>query len=368
MPEAQFTIRFMAQTLPDWVAQGFTIIYYLAFHLTKALTAFVQRDSYLYWPYSASTVVIALTVLLIRARRLGNTSQVATVWSAVQPHLAAHLWWHRSARADYRLYFTNALILPILLGALFIGEQMVLGFFAGTFGLTSTLLPAVHGAAATWAEFRLDVPTALLALRTISYTVVFYIAYDISRFVAHSLLHDIPALWEFHKLHHSAEVLTPMTAYRAHPIELLLMAWSTVIATGAITVLFDALTGQRTAFITFLGLHVFLALTSLVDNLRHSTVWLSYGPRWGHWLVSPAHHQLHHSYEPHHMGCNRGYTFALWDRLYGTLYVPGFAPESFRIGLGDGSEARWHGFTYQYLAPFAGCLKIATRRLRRVAS
>ena len=36
------------------------------------------------------------------------------------------------------------------------------------------------------------------------------------------------SLWEFHKAHHSAEVLSPLTDYRAHPLEIL----STVLRRG----------------------------------------------------------------------------------------------------------------------------------------
>src|ERR1039458_8498353 len=35
------------------------------------------------------------------------------------------------------------------------------------------------------------------------------------------LFHAIPALWEFHKVHHSAEVLTPLTEMRTHPVEII---------------------------------------------------------------------------------------------------------------------------------------------------
>ena len=69
--------------------------------------------------------------------------------------------------------------------------------------------------------------------------------------------------------------------------------------------------------------------------------------------MSPAHHQLHHSCEAQHLGCNRGFELAIWDRLYGTLYVPGMQPERFRMGLGDGSESRYHHLGRTYLLPFA---------------
>ena len=52
-----------------------------------------------------------------------------------------------------------------------------------------------------------NVPTSNNCVQALAYTVLFFIAYDFGRFVAHSLLHDIPCLWQFHKVHHSAEVL-----------------------------------------------------------------------------------------------------------------------------------------------------------------
>ena len=36
-----------------------------------------------------------------------------------------------------------------------------------------------------------------------------------------TLFHKIPALWEFHKVHHSAEVMTTLTELRQHPVEII---------------------------------------------------------------------------------------------------------------------------------------------------
>jgi sterol desaturase/sphingolipid hydroxylase (fatty acid hydroxylase superfamily) len=57
------------------------------------------------------------------------------------------------------------------------------------------------------------------------------------------------------------------------------------------------------------------------------------------------------------MGCNRGFSLALWDRLFGTLRMPEARPEKFKMGLGDGTEAGWHSVRSMYLWPFAGCLR-----------
>ena len=38
---------------------------------------------------------------------------------------------------------------------------------------------------------------------------VLFIASDASRYALHRAMHTLPALWRFHQVHHSAEVMTP---------------------------------------------------------------------------------------------------------------------------------------------------------------
>ena len=327
------------------------VVFYVVFHVTKSLLAFLQRDSYLYWPFLLSTLLIALSVPLLLGRpaaaAAGGAGQSAG--GGWKQFFSWRLWWHRSARADYRIYFANVLLFPLLLAPLLLSDGQIAGNLNALFGID----PPAIGSAMT--------STGILA--RVLFTLVFFVAYDFGRFVAHSLLHDMPVLWEFHKVHHSAEVLTPMTSYRLHPLDQLIMIWVPALATGLATWLFNLAVGGITAF-TFLGMHVALWVFSLIDNLRHSPVWIPYGTTVGCWLISPAHHQLHHSIEPRHWGCNRGSNLAIWDRLWGTLYVPGKEPETFRMGLGDGTEAKWNSVWRMYLAPFAGCARWAAGALR----
>nr|WP_216092588.1 sterol desaturase family protein [Candidatus Marithrix sp. Canyon 246] len=46
------------------------------------------------------------------------------------------------------------------------------------------------------------------------FTLSLFIFSDLTRYLLHRLLHSIPILWEFHKVHHSAKVLNPFTFYR----------------------------------------------------------------------------------------------------------------------------------------------------------
>jgi sterol desaturase/sphingolipid hydroxylase (fatty acid hydroxylase superfamily) len=319
------------------------VFFYLAFHLTRALTPFQQRDSFLYWPFLLSALVVTIVVVAL-VRNTEPSQPGRTRWQSLREHFSRERWWHRSARADYRLYLANALLLPLLFGVVLFTDAHVAGVLDRVLGRT----PA---AAATAQD-------ASLASRAL-FTLLFFVAYDFGRFVAHSLLHDVPVLWEFHKVHHSAETLNPMTTFRAHPLELMIMAWVPAVVTGLATWTFNQFVAEPISFYSFLGLHVLIFAFNLVGILRHTHVWLHYGPAWGKWLISPAHHQLHHSCEERHRGgVNRGFELAVWDRLYGTLYVP-HRQESFRMGLGDGTDGQWHTVRRMYVQPFVN----AGRRL-----
>lgn len=322
------------------------ILHQLLFNLARAASAIFQPDSYLYWPHVLSAFFIALFAW----RWLSLLSQPRRSWATFfAEYFTARLWWHTSARADYWLYLANAVVVPLVFAIFLLDEWRVSTFMSEAIGLTGTGMMG-HSA---------GIATRML------FTILFFVAYDFGRFVIHCLLHDVPFLWEFHKIHHSAEVLTPMTSFRAHPLELLLMAWGPLLATGVFTVAFNAIVPDRVSVYAFLGTHALLFLFNLIGNLRHSPVWISYGPIVGRWLISPAHHQVHHSYEPRHLGCNRGFELAIWDRMYGTLYVPGQKPENFRLGLGDGSESRYHNVGAMYLLPFAGAARQIGFALRR---
>ena len=50
-------------------------------------------------------------------------------------------------------------------------------------------------------------------------TIVVFLAFELGYWFHHYLSHRIPFMWEFHKVHHTAEVLTPVTIFRVHPLD-----------------------------------------------------------------------------------------------------------------------------------------------------
>lgn len=307
---------------PEWIMEFVTI-------LSRPFTAFFYDGGMIYWPYLLSAMILAAGVIYVRTRGAGRSFA-----GAVREQLSSGIWWSDSTKADYRYYIVNV----ILFGTIF--APFV--FASEEIGQT------INSWLSTWLGAREAPLFEPLTIR-IAYTVCFFVAYDFGRFLAHWVQHMVPVLWQFHKVHHSAEALTPITSFRLHPVDLMLMNSGGNLFGGAVTGLFYYLGAGHVTVYTFLGAHLFMGIYNLMGNLRHSHVWLDYG--WlGNVFISPAQHQIHHSCLPRHINKNCGGAFAFWDALFGTLYVPK-EKETLTLGLGDGSDGQWHNVGRMYLWP-----------------
>src|SRR5690606_8932304 len=128
----------------------------------------------------------------------------------------------------------------------------------------------------------------------------------------------------FHKVHHSAQVLTPFTVHRVHPVESLLFTLRGSLVTGVTTGVFFFLFRDRAVQYDILGANaVGIVFNATLANLRHSHVWISFGPALERVFISPAQHQLHHSLAASDYDRNYGSALAVWDWAFGSLLVAG---------------------------------------------
>jgi sterol desaturase/sphingolipid hydroxylase (fatty acid hydroxylase superfamily) len=131
--------------------------------------------------------------------------------------------------------------------------------------------------------------------------------------------------------------MTPFTAYRTHPLELVYSVAGTALLVGLVQGVLVGGTGIEVSPAEIAGVNTFSILTNLAfKTLHHSHVYLSFGPVFERILISPAQHQIHHSDDPAHYNRNYGSSLALWDWLFGTLYVIG-GEEDLAFGL-SGAE------------------------------
>jgi len=182
-------------------------------------------------------------------------------------------------------------------------------------------------------------------------TLMLFLAYELGYWFNHWLSHKVPFLWEFHKVHHSAEVLTPLTNFRVHPVYAVIfaniLAFSAAVANGLGHYLFGDTTHQfalaDTNIILVLFIHAYV-------HLQHSHLWIAFRGLAGRIFISPAHHQVHHSENPKHFNKNFGSCLALWDWMFGTLYVPAKKREKLTFGVAGRADA--HSVKGELVAPF----------------
>lgn len=249
------------------------------------------------------------------------------------------IWLHKSAILDYQLFIINRVI------RVFLWAPLIITMVPIAIGLSDGL-EWVFGIKQL---FNIEGPVVVLV-----FTLVLFLFDDFTRFLLHYGMHKIPFLWEFHKVHHSALVLTPLTVYRSHPIESFLYACRMGIAQGCAVGICYFLFGPTLSMADILGANVFIFLFNIMgSNLRHSHVkW-----RWGNvierWFISPLQHQIHHSRQVRFHDKNFGTALAIWDRLFGTLVLSG-KTQFLVFGL-DKKETSHSSVIDAYIRPFRAC-------------
>jgi sterol desaturase/sphingolipid hydroxylase (fatty acid hydroxylase superfamily) len=257
------------------------------------------------WPlYLLSMVIIAYVVYRQEPRSEGFLKWL----------FPRNVYFHRSHIVDLQLFILNRAI-------------GVLGLFQKLAVSTSIALLIVSwfGGAVTSGDHMSPWMIAFIIL----------LASDFSTYWVHRLHHEHPTLWPFHAVHHSAEVMTPITVYRKHPVYDLISSFFRGVILGVVQGVLLALVVSEINIALLLGANVFyVAFNAVAANLRHTHVWVSFRPMLEHIFISPAQHQIHHSVEQKHYNKNYGEVLAIWDWMFGTLYVPE-KREELRFGLGD---------------------------------
>lgn len=244
-----------------------------------------------FWGFLLSSFVIALICVYVKK----DKSQRIL--------FSSKLWWHPSARLDY-IYFVFSYFIKI-----FMIYPVVVSAKTIALGVNSFMIQ----------EFGFYRVTSLsYGTIMILYTVCLFLASDFTRYWTHRFLHTIPFLWHFHKVHHSAKVLNPLTFYRVHPVENILFGFRYSLSIGLVTGVFLYYFGAMLSLFDIFGVNIFIFVFSLIGtNLRHSHVKFTYFSFLEKWLISPYMHQIHHSTK--HFDRNYGGYLAIWDRLFNSL-------------------------------------------------
>lgn len=285
----------------------------------------VSPDKRVYWLYFISSFLLALYVFFRKKKKVSFTTYFFN----------KKIWLGNSALIDYMMIFFNSLIkivvlAPLLIYSLYLAE-----------GMSEWLLTTFGASTLDWSF------TTIVVV----YTITIVVVNDFASFFIHYLMHKIPFLWEFHKIHHSATELNPFTQYRIHPIELIINNLRGLAIKGLVTGLFLYLGNGKISLLTFLGVNVLNFMFLFWGaNLRHSHVRLKYFNFLEYILISPYQHQIHHSNNKKHFDSNLGSRLAIWDYLFGTL-IKSKEVNQLTFGLGK-EDSEYDSFTKNLLNPF----------------
>ncbi|GAB5416676.1 MAG: sterol desaturase family protein [Crocinitomicaceae bacterium] len=170
--------------------------------------------------------------------------------------------------------------------------------------------------------------------------VVFFLVADIAQWGVHVLLHRVPFLWKFHKVHHSVKEMGFAAHLRYHFME-------NVFYQPAKFVALSLVFGFDLEYIFY----VYYS-TTLIGHLNHANLNMDYGPL-RFVFNNPKMHIWHHSKElpeKHPYGMNFGISLSVWDYLFGTAYVP-YDGRDIELGFPEDEEYP-QGFFGQLIEPF----------------
>lgn len=140
---------------------------------------------------------------------------------------------------------------------------------------------------------------------------IMFVVADFVQWNIHRMLHRVPLMWKFHKVHHSVKEMGFAAQFRFHFLE---------------TIVYKSIQYIPLAMIGF-GIEQFFVVhmfSVFVGHLNHANLDWSYG-KLGYVFNNPRMHIWHHAKAlpaEHPYGMNFGLTLSVWDYLFRTAYVP----------------------------------------------
>lgn len=323
---------------------------FLGFELHKLVQAahlLISPGAIFGLPQLAVALAIATLCLAWRQQRRRGRVRWRVILRAMR---SRRIVVNRSTGADLLYYVINTFAISTLIGW---------GLLSAA-GVSTAVVHLMRAAFGTAALAQAPQWTLRVAI-----TLAVFLGYELGYYIDHRLKHSIPLLWEFHKTHHTAEVLTPLTVFRVHPVDTLLFV---NITAGVVGLAHGALTwavGKSVDIYAIDGANIItIVFLFALAQLQHSEFWIPLRGIGGRILLSPAHHQIHHSMDPAHYNRNMGSFLAIWDWMFGTLCIPQSAPPRLKFGVSDAGQDP-HRLETLLIAPVQNACRVVSVSSRR---
>jgi len=139
---------------------------------------------------------------------------------------------------------------------------------------------------------------------------------EVGGYWGHRLSHEVPWLWRFHAVHHSAVHIDWLINSRAHPFDIAFGRFSALVPVYLI-----GLAQPSGASPDLLPMFYTVIATTwsffVHANLNWRLGWLE------HLIATPAFHHWHHTNEDRrHININYATILPLMDRIFGSFYLP----------------------------------------------
>jgi sterol desaturase/sphingolipid hydroxylase (fatty acid hydroxylase superfamily) len=183
--------------------------------------------------------------------------------------------------------------------------------------LVTTLILAPPAALIAWAVHAVlpgSVTSAAAGLPMWARMIAAMVVGEIGFYWGHRWSHEIPLLWRFHAVHHSAVHINFLVNARGHPVDMIftrLCGITLLFATGLASPV-----GPNPTLVPTLVLFI----GSLWSFFIHANLRWRLGP-FEEIIASPAFHHWHHTFEDH-KDHNYSSMLPFVDRLFGTFYLP----------------------------------------------
>jgi sterol desaturase/sphingolipid hydroxylase (fatty acid hydroxylase superfamily) len=146
---------------------------------------------------------------------------------------------------------------------------------------------------------------------------VVFVLTDLGSYLGHRALHQVPALWRLHRVHHSSEHLDWLATSRVHPLDLGINLTAAALPAYAL-----GYAEAQPWILTVAFLYPFIA------HANASIDW----PALSRVIVTPAFHHWHHATDVEAHDRNFGALLSVWDHLLRTAHRPGGFPRGYGIG------------------------------------